>query len=310
MITTSIFVIGHANYFNNNRFRSESDELSPRMIGALSLQEGIEGGGKIYYNQKNAQVSSNGVQKDLQLYGLEDFPLAKINIVEGKLDKEKLKSGNYLIECVTSDDNGEINWDTSHYNIGDKVTITMDDGRQKEYEVLAKAEIVMGFSVRYYNQDRVAMYLPASEFAGLVKEPVTMSYILDVDDQHTEAVESFLEHYTKNTESTMDFESKKGFVDEFKKMQNMFLLVGGILSLIIGMIGILNFTNAILTGIIARRGEFAILQSIGMTDRQMGKLLMLEGLFYALCTILISLLVGTVFSFVVAQNSRLKNDQR
>jgi len=295
------FIIGHANYFNNNRFRSESDELSPRMIGALSLQEGIEGGGKIYYNQKNAQVSSNGVQKDLQLYGLEEFPLRQINIVEGKLDLEKLKSGNYLIECVTSDDNGKINWDTSHYDIGDKVTITMDDGRQKEYEVLAKAEITSAFSVRYANQGRVAMYLPASEFVSLVKEPVTMSYVLNVDDEHTEAVESFLEHYTKSTEPTMDFESKKSFVDEFKKLKNMFLLVGGVLSLIIGMIGMLNFINSILTGIIARRREFAMLQSIGMTDRQLCKLLMLEGLFYALCTIVISLLVGTVFSFVVIQ---------
>ncbi|HZK84190.1 MAG TPA: ABC transporter permease [Desulfosporosinus sp.] len=295
------FVIGHANLFNNNRFRSESDELSPKMIEALSFQEGIEGGGKLYYNQKAVQVSWDGVQKDLQLYGLEEFPFTQMNIVEGKLDLEKLKSGNYLIEGVRSDDNGKIIWNTSHYKIGDKVTITMYDGRQKEYEVLAKAEITNGFSVRYYNQDAFAMYLPASEFAGLVKEPVTMSYILNVDDQHTAVVENFLEHYTKNTEPTMDFESKKVFVDEFKKLQNMFLLVGGILSLIMGMIGMLNFINSILTGIIARRREFAMLQSIGMTDRQLCKMLMLEGLFYAMCTILITFFVGTVFSFVVIQ---------
>ena len=177
----------------------------------------------------------------------------------------------------------------------------MDDGVQKEYEVLAKAEITNGFSVRYYNKDAFAMYLPASEFVGLVKKPVTMSYILNVEEQHTEAVESFLEHYTKNTEPTMDFESKKGYVDEFKKLQTMFILVGGILSLIIGMIGMLNFINSILTGIIARRREFAMLQSIGMTGRQLCKLLMLEGLFYALGTILITFLVGTVFSYVVIQ---------
>ena len=222
-----------------------------------------------------------------------------MNIVAGKLDLEKLKSGNYLIEGVRSDDNGKIIWDTSHYKIGDKVTITMDDGKQKEYEVLAKAEITNGFSVRYYIQDAFAMYLPASEFVGLVKEPVTMSYILNVDNQHTAAVESFLENYTKTAEPTMDFESKKSFEDEFKKLQTIFLLVGGILSLIIGMIGMLNFINSILTGIIARRREFAMLQSIGMTSRQLCKMLMLEGLFYALCTILITFFVGTVFSFVV-----------
>ena len=45
----------------------------------------------------------------------------------------------------------------------------------------------------------------------------------------------------------------------------MVLIVGGCLSFVIGLIGVLNFFNAILTSIHARRREFAMLQSIGMT---------------------------------------------
>ena len=62
----------------------------------------------------------------------------------------------------------------------------------------------------------------------------------------------------------------------------MFLLLGGTLSFIVGLVGVLNFANAILTGITARRRELAVLQSIGMTSRQMRAMLMTEGLLYTL----------------------------
>lgn len=50
--------------------------------------------------------------------------------------------------------------------------------------------------------------------------------------------------------------------------------VGGALSLIIGMIGVLNFINFMLTGILTWRREFAMFQSMGMTRRQLSQMLM------------------------------------
>lgn len=50
--------------------------------------------------------------------------------------------------------------------------------------------------------------------------------------------------------------------------------VGGALSLVIGMIGVLNFINFMLTSILTRRREFAMLQSMGMTRRQLSQMLM------------------------------------
>ena len=62
----------------------------------------------------------------------------------------------------------------------------------------------------------------------------------------------------------------------------MFLIVGTGLSFIIGLIGILNFFNAILTSISVRRREFAMLQSIGMTGKQLKRMLICEGLLYGI----------------------------
>ena len=72
-------------------------------------------------------------------------------------------------------------------------------------------------------------------------------------------------------------------------MRSMFLLLGGALSFIVGLVGVLNFFNAILTGILARKRELAVLQSIGMTGKQLKTMLVYEGLFYALGAAAISL---------------------
>ncbi len=297
---TTDFVIGHANYFNSN-FRFEDDELSPRMITAVNSQEGLEGYGRVYYDIKSSHITHDNTKMNLQLYGVESFPLSQLNIVKGTLDADKLKTGYYIIEGVFPDDNGNIRWKTSPFEVGDKVTLKYADSISKEYEVLAIALVENGMDVRYSWEDGVIMYLPAGEFASQIKNPVTMSYVFNVDDQHTPAMDKFLKNYTQTVETAMDYESKQLFVDQFKSLQKIFLTVGGTLSFIIGIIGLLNFINSILTSIIARRREFAMLQSLGMTDRQLCSLLMFEGLYYALATIAITLLLGTVFSLVAIQ---------
>ena len=47
------------------------------------------------------------------------------------------------------------------------------------------------------------------------------------------------------------------------------ITIGGALSIIIGIIGIAKFVNFVLTSIITRKKEFAMLQSIDMTGKQL-----------------------------------------
>ena len=84
-------------------------------------------------------------------------------------------------------------------------------------------------------------------------------------------------------------------------MKNTVLLVGNALSGIIGLIGILNFINAMLTSIMARKKEFAMLQSIGLTRRQLRRLLCYEGLSYAGIAGIFSLILGTICSMIIVK---------
>ena len=65
---------------------------------------------------------------------------------------------------------------------------------------------------------------------------------------------------------------------------NMFYLVGGALAAVLALIGILNFINAIVTGMLARQQEFAMMEAVGMTERQLAHMLVWEGICYAIFT--------------------------
>lgn len=67
------------------------------------------------------------------------------------------------------------------------------------------------------------------------------------------------------------------------------------------LIGVLNFINVMITGVYARRQELAVLESIGMTKRQIAKMLTWEGFYYALFTAGLILTVGNGVMYLISR---------
>lgn len=112
-------------------------------------------------------------------------------------------------------------------------------------------------------------------------------------------MEEFLNKYVKNADPDLDFESKKGYSEQFLSFRQMFLLIGTAASLVVALVGILNYINAIVTGIRARRREMAVLQSIGMTGRQLKEMLILEGCTYGILAILLSFALSILMQSLI-----------
>ncbi len=150
--------------------------------------------------------------------------------------------------------------------------------RDVEYEVVALVDVPHALGYRYYGDDQFV--LNDQTFIRDTGTSSVMLYTFDMEGQAgNEAMESFLADYTENQNPQYDYESRATYAAEFESFRSMFLLLGGALSFIVGLAGILIFFNAILTGILTRRREFAVLQSIGMTGRQLKKMLVYEGLY-------------------------------
>lgn len=305
------FLVGHANYFNMNFFRAANDATSETMIAAIEEQDEFLEGGRLYFNINSGECSidqpiiegklvnkANDGKPSLQLYGLEKLPLSRAEVYEGELDYEKLATGKYIIEGVFTDDDNNIYPDTSHYEIGDMVSINAD-GKPYTFELLCKMKISHYTNFVRYSVGEYVMYLPSEVYKSIINEPVVMSYAFNVKDGKNEQMETFIKDYTENTEQLMNYESKQTYVKSFESLQGMTVTVGGILSGIMGLIGVLNFANSTLTSITTRRSEFATLQSIGMTKKQLIQMLCLEGSYYAAITVTASLAIGAIFSIGV-----------
>ncbi|MEG1756275.1 MAG: ABC transporter permease, partial [Clostridia bacterium] len=65
--------------------------------------------------------------------------------------------------------------------------------------------------------------------------------------------------------------------------------------------GVMNFINTVVTSIVSRRRELAMLQSIGMTGRQTQTMLIFEGLIYTVFTAVFALSVGSVLGYLAIE---------
>ena len=162
--------------------------------------------------------------------------------------------------------------------------------------VAALVTVPFALSYRYYGSDE--FILNDQTFVQDTGTNSVMYYAFDTTDEANGDMEAFLQDYTENVNPELDYESKATYAGEFESMRSMFLLLGGTLSFIVGLVGVLNFFNAILTGIIARQRELAVLQAVGMTGKQMRSMLIWEGLLYALgaagLALLLTLALGPV----------------
>ena len=141
------------------------------------------------------------------------------------------------------------------------------------------------------------IYIPSEEYAKYTDNMSIMTALFDVDDDYTEGVEQYIKNKIIET-PTLDYRSKAVYKQEYNDMVATYTAVGYTLSFIIALIGILNFTNVIITSVISRRQEFATIQSIGMTSKQLRKMLIFEGLYYALITFMVVFLIGLPITYL------------
>ena len=169
--------------------------------------------------------------------------------------------------------------------------------RDVDYTVAALVSVPSALSYRYYGADEFVMGI-RDIYSGHRHQ---FRYVLRLrhHGRGQRLHGRFLRDYTENINPQFDYESKATYAGEFESTRNMFLLLGGALSFIVGLVGVLNFFNAILTGILTRKREFAMLQSVGMTGRQLKQMLVYEGLCYSLGAALLSLAIALLMGPLV-----------
>lgn len=144
------------------------------------------------------------------------------------------------------------------------------------------------------------IYMSESALENLDNNTVNYLAYINVDKKYEPQIKSDLEKIVKN--QGLNLESKTTKTEEFNKSSMVQKILGSGVSAILILIGILNFINVMITGINIRLKELAIMESIGMTKKQIKKMLVFEGLYYAGIT---SILISTLGTSIILAISNL-----
>ena len=269
------------------------------------------------YSDSAIEESLRTGDVDTDVYAYDTELLSRLKVLDGELDAEKFQQGGYILLSPLIGDDTE---DCFFYRPGDTVTVrsvTQDsemqeikneDGEttdvfftgleERQYEVMAIVDTPASMTENRYAVNGAQLILPKEELAQEENGYCfAVSYL--VDEEALDGFTAAAERYTEDVNPYMGFLTKAALEEEFGGMVNVIRTIGVAMSIVIAVIGVLNFINAILTGIIARKREFAVLCSVGMTGRQLKRMLMEEALYYVLISGAVSLVTGLALSWGV-----------
>lgn len=227
------------------------------------------------------------------LYGVDGLVVDTLadaqNVLAGNFDKEAFASGSYVVVDAGPAENADEIAPT--YNVGDSVTLG-----DKTYEVMAIVRDITPITEGKNSDtaDFLGLYIPAEDFRAMYPENTLRKYFFDVAAEDQLAAEQMLLDVQSEDDPTLSFTSKQTLIDHYKEQTRASTIMAFAISFVIAVVGVLNFVNSMLTAIFSRQKEFAMLQSIGMTRRQLRNMLIDEGLYYAGITLVLSYLLSAL----------------
>lgn len=306
------FLISTPDYFNYRGFSLTKEAVEPVRANTAHSLEGFAyqtGGVGMYlpesvwrdeaafYSRNTdmdidallAQTPRDGdkVQAVSQIEGLDPTLGEKLTVIDGSLDSLWEPDSHAIAIAVNLDDSGKLPDPGIYPAVGEKIKVTYGNGDTAydvNYTVCALVDVPYNMSSRFYTIGYEAILSADALYRDAGEDNVfPMLYLFDTPSPEAEAAaESYLAQLTSDPDSPLMYESKATHRAYFREFRMTFVILGGLLCAIIGVVGILNFFNAMMTAILARSREFAVLQSVGMTGRQLETMLLWEGLLYTL----------------------------
>ena len=266
----SDFVFANADYFNVQKgFHSSDEAVEDSAMQTVLAQNGVKESGcvygqttrvlekikkkdmlayftsmghtmtkeqeKGYFNWKE-QADDGSYYDDIQLYGMDAFPLQKVKVLKG--DVTALDQENAIAAVYKQDDYDKKVDHSNWAGVGDQVTlryvnswkyfnaetgkeipeeeidsyegacdVEADDYTQKTYTVVAEILVPSAMNCRYYGSPQFV--LGSDTFIKDTGTKDVMHMMFDMkNNQSARAMESFLKNYTEQVEPLYSYESK------------------------------------------------------------------------------------------------------
>ena len=246
------------------------------------------------------------------VFGFSENFFDRLDIIEGETDlsvlKNKLWNGNNVILMGEYDDHGNFAGAESAFyfglSVGDTIQFYENGTPTKEFTIIAKAAATDGDVTVTGGGSNIAqiiegprIFMAENKFKEIYETPTLYGFLFDVEEQYQQEMETYLAQDTDVAYTSIL--TMKATVSSVK---NVVLLIGGMIGAVFALVGLINFINLVMTNIIIRRHEFATMQSIGMTNRQLRKMMISESFSYVLLAGIVGTLAAAVLGITLVRS--------
>lgn len=267
--------------------------------------------GKYYKELYQSRYTPGDYDKDMEMYklqpnynynmfscrivGIDDLEFDRLNQdLETPLDKQAFDNGEiaFASKNFTKGDNGIV---------GKKVNFSISSAEYPSKEESITIEALTDFPAYYsagYNPDLI---ISDDYFEKIVRRPLIEMIKIDYEEPFSKSTENSILNLIKENK-LVSYESKLNRYSEMKNSENQVTVLGGSIGMIVMLLAISNYLNMISASIQNRSKEFAVLESIGMTRKQIKRMAVAESLCYGILSIAVATIIGLPASYFVFEN--------
>ncbi|MFL8709860.1 ABC transporter permease [Clostridioides sp. GD02377] len=268
---------------NNLNILQMNNPLSKDFLNQIKDIEGI----KKIESARSVKVGMDDYDVEfkhdlLQSIDENDVKALNNNLVDGKINFERLQTGDEIV--ITHVDTAK----EMGVKAGDKIKLTLYDGDKiikKEFKVQAIAMGSPSFGIGKDFIDRTLKHDSTSSL-GIYTE----------EGKYQEIKDSIKKIAKSNGFLETDFLDSR--VESNKAVISFIKIMGYTLTCIIGVIGFMNLVNTMITSIVTRKKELGMLQAIGLTNKQLVKMLNSEAIYYTSRMMIGSILSGGILGYI------------
>lgn len=227
------------------------------------------------------------------LIGIDEEEFAYVNqLLNTPVDKQAFMNGEI---CIVQYEGSVILEDDLHQ----RIPFTLQG---KQYEIRVEA---VSYETQYSGRDIGPSLLVSQNYLKRITSNLT---ILDMyiyyDQKYDDALEKKITSFIDDSPYSKDLSIESQYEDmkTIQESQGNMMEIGSCIALLLLLVGVLNYANTIASSIQNRKLTFSVMESIGMSRKQVNQLLLREGALYATFSILITLTIGSIITYICFQS--------
>lgn len=306
------------------------DTLNEDLIAQVAAVDGLEGIGVVYSHETQIDVNEQTIAnlqeyytddileywasydptgpESLQklidrkstaavIYGLDGIALdaysRQEHVLSGSYDAEQFATGRYVLAAglAAGKEEGK---PLPAPSVGDTVSVEGTDytvmAVLDNLNVITEGARESGAGDQYYFE----FIIPAETFRANWPANTPRKLFFDVEDAYLEDAWNMLDRYCAAAGTDLPVTTRASMAGQYEREVRSGAVMGNVISIVIALVGVLNYVNSMVTSIVSRKKEFAMMQSVGMTKKQLCKLLICEGMDYTWITLLSTYIISTL----------------